>query len=276
MLAFNGHTVIVIVASAAFALRTPCKPVACIDLHSRLCGQHFKLPAAVRRAEFGGSLYLPRLITVYHPAVVIALAVFQCRKIFIYVPSEHLCRHEVHRSPGNWLAFPCRYQRLICRQVFRSIEPQFMPEDAAASFPVEIEICMVGKIDHRRRIAFRCQRQPQLVLLAPLVSRHCLQRSRIPHLPGFGIIQELHATVLYPALPYLILEAFRPSVKMIGPVVHRQLIFLAVKGETPEGYPVGISARNFPRTRTVAEIVERILVPEHHIPELSFPVRDIH
>ncbi len=58
MLALDGHSLVVVVTSAALARRTALKPVSGVDLNSRLGGQDLKQTAALRRVQLCGSLKL--------------------------------------------------------------------------------------------------------------------------------------------------------------------------------------------------------------------------
>ena len=149
-----------------------------------------------------------------------------------------------------------------------------MREDVAAALAVEIEIGVVGQVDYCRSIAAGGQGESQVVLLAPFIAGHCLQCSRVAHLPVLGIVKELNGIPVDSALPDLVLKALRTAVKMVRTVVHGQGVLLAVKGEFAQGNPVGISSRHFSRARAVSEITHRVRVAQNHVGEVPLPVRD--
>ena len=76
ILTLDGDSVIIDIVIAAFALRTPGEPVACIDLHTRLIGLYDEGAARCRIKQFGYRPYLARGIGVDGPAVVITFAIY--------------------------------------------------------------------------------------------------------------------------------------------------------------------------------------------------------
>ena len=77
MLALDGYCIIVVIDMPALACRAALKPVSCINLYARLCGEDFQDTSAFRGIELGRSLDLAWRIAVDHEAVVIAFAIVQ-------------------------------------------------------------------------------------------------------------------------------------------------------------------------------------------------------
>lgn len=275
MLAFYSHALIVTVTASAFSNRTSCKPVSGIYLHAWLCGYHFQSPSAGRGIQFSSCLQLTGLSTVDHPAVVIPFPIFQSREIFPDITSERLGYSEIHRSARHRHTLSLRYQSVISREIFRSIQPQLMRKDASAAFPVQVEIGVVGEVYNSRGIRLCRKSEPEFILFRPFISCHCFQISRISHFTILGEVHELHPVSFYTAFPYLVLESFRTAMKMVRTVIHRKSIFLAVQREMSQGYPVCIPSRNFPGAWPVAEITCRISVSQYHVGQLAIPVRNI-
>ena len=88
MLALYGNTVIVVVAAAAFAFRAAGKPVAGVNLNTRLCRDDFQQAAALRSVKFGRSLELAGFSPVYNPAVIISFSISESREIGLDIASE--------------------------------------------------------------------------------------------------------------------------------------------------------------------------------------------
>lgn len=60
--------------------------------------------------------------------------------------------------------------------------------------------------------------------------------------------------------------------EVVGPVVDRQGVCLALKGETPVGYTVGVAARGFAGARPVGDVVGCLGVSDDHICHIPFTV----
>ena len=90
MLALDGYCIIVVIDMPALACRAALKPVSGINLHTRLCSEDFQDTAAFRRIQLGCGLDLAWRIAIDHEAVVIALAIVQCREICLDFSPEGL------------------------------------------------------------------------------------------------------------------------------------------------------------------------------------------
>ena len=129
-----------------------------------------------------------------------------------------------------------------------------MIQHSAGTFAVEIKISMVRKIHHGRRIGLCGKGQCQFVFFGPLIMSDDFQVSGISGFPILREIHEFYGISLYPAVPHLILESVRTSVKMIASIVYRQCIFFSVESEMSLCNSVRISSRAFSCTRSVSEI----------------------
>ena len=116
MLAFDSDCIIIVIDMTVLARWTSLKPVSCVNLHARLGGQHLEQSSAFRGIQLCRCLNLVRLGAVDHEAVVITLAIFQCRKICPDILSDRLCRHEIHRRTCNISRLTEWYQRLVSRK----------------------------------------------------------------------------------------------------------------------------------------------------------------
>ena len=76
------------------------------------------------------------------------------------------------------------------------------------------------------------------------------------------------------AVPDLVLEALRAAVQVVGAVVDRERVLLAVQRELSVLDPVREAAGHFSGARAVSEIVKRIRVAEHDVVQLAVLVRN--
>ncbi len=210
------------VATTALAGRTSLKPVACVDLHGRLGGQHLKLTAALRRVQLSRSLKLASLIVIDHKAVVIALAVIQCREVSLDLSPDLLELPEIHRSAGDRVRLPYRNQGLVCRQINLGVEFQLVVKNIPVALAVQIKIGVVGKVDDSCLVGLSRESQFQNIIFAPFVVRNDLQIARISSLAVLRKVLELNSITLDTAVPDLILESVRTAMQMVRAVVDRQ------------------------------------------------------
>ena len=97
VLALDGHTLIVVIATSALACRAALKPVAGVNLDGWLGGQNLKLTAALRRVKLSRRLKLTSLIVVDHEAVVIPLTIVESREVSLDLLTDFLELPEIHR-----------------------------------------------------------------------------------------------------------------------------------------------------------------------------------
>ena len=274
VLALNGYSFVVKIGTAAFTHGATRKPVTSVDLDSGLGSQHLQQTAALGGIQLGGGLQLARLVTIYHPAVVISLTILQSGEIILDFGSNLLEFLEIHRGSGDRIRLTKRDQGLVGRKVYGSIEFQLVAENIPIAFSVEVEISMIGKIDDGGLVRPGGQIELESVVISPLVTRDNLHVARISGLAILREIHELYGILSYPAVPHLVLKSLRTSVKVVGTIVNRQGIFDTVKGEFPFGDPVGISSRAFSGTGAVSEIAGRVRISQDHISKFSVLVRD--
>ena len=224
--------------------RTACKPVSCINLHTWLSCVHLHHTAALRCVKLAAELDLSQLVTVDNPAVIVSLTDLQRLEISLDILSDRLAVYEVHRSSCNRCTLSKRDLRRICRKILGSIQCEDMAEDISVTLTVEVEICVICKVDHCRSIRLCSQCETKLALLSPLVTRNCLYRAGISLLTILRIIHELYSTLVLAAFPNLVLESLRTSMKMVRTIVHWKRVLGPVKGELSESDTVCIAARN--------------------------------
>ena len=99
---------------------------------------------------------------------------------------------------------------------------------------------MVGKVHYGRGVTLCREGKPEFVLLAPLVARDDLEIAGITHLAVFREVHELYCVSVFSALPDLVLEALGSAVEVIGAVVDRKAVDLAVDLETAFGDTIGV------------------------------------
>ena len=204
--------------------------------------------------------------------MVVPLSDFQGLEIRMEIPADGLGVDKVHRSAGDGFGVAERNLGRVGREIFGGKELELMVFDA--SLVVEVEIRMVGQVDHGRGVALRREGKPEGVVLVPLVAGDGLQRAGVTRFSVFGIVQEFNGIPVGPALPHLVLEAVRAAVQVVGTVVDRQFVRLAVQGETAVGDAVGKTSGAFAGTGAVREIAHRIIVAEDDIVQPTVPVRD--
>ena len=152
MLALDRDSLVIEIRSSAFTGRTSGEPVACVDLHGRLSCQNLQHPAALRGIQLRRGLELARLVTIYHPTIIVAFAILQGREILLDLGSDRLELLEVHRCSRHGIWLSNRNEGLIGRQIDRSVQLKLMSEDVSIAFSVEVELGVVGEVDHRRLV----------------------------------------------------------------------------------------------------------------------------
>src|SRR5574344_669108 len=118
MLALEGDGIVVVIDSAALSGRAAVQPVSCIYLNTRLGSEYPEYAAACPGTQFCRFLKLSGHIFVNRPAGIIALAVFECREVFLDVAAECLGLEKVHRSSLDRLGVAERNQGAVGRKIF--------------------------------------------------------------------------------------------------------------------------------------------------------------
>ena len=137
---------------------------------------------------------------------------------------------------------------------------------------------MLGQVDRRRLVGDGAVVEDKLVARGQGVGNFDTQRPRIAllargagvgeHQPGTGVVCER----LGP--PQDLVEADDATVQVVGPVIGRQLVLLAIEPESPARNAIAVAADQGPEIRAVDEIPIEHLVPEHHVGKMPFPIRD--
>ena len=222
MLALDGNTFIIVVATSALACRAALKPVAGVNLDGWLGGQNLKLTAALRRVQLSRRLKLTSLIVVDHEAVVIPLTIVESREVSLDLLTDFLELPEIHRCTCNrvWLSY--RNQGLVSRQIDLGVEFQLVIEDIPVPLAIQIEIGVVGKVHDSCLVGLSRECQLQRIVLAPFVVGDNLQIAGITSLTVLRKVLELNGITFDAAVPHLILESIRTAVQMVRTVVDRQ------------------------------------------------------
>ena len=155
-----------------------------------------------------------------------------------------------------------------------SVEFELMVENVAITLSVEVEISVIGKVDNGGLIRPCSEIEFQGVILAPLVPGDDFKIAGITRLTILGEIHELHGVSSYPAIPDLVLETLRTSVKMVGTIVDRKGIFHTFQCELAFGDTVSESSWAFSGARAVGEIAFSLRIAENDIRHLSVLVRN--
>ena len=148
-----------------------------------------------------------------------------------------------------------------------------MTENITIALAVEVEVCVVCEVDNCWSVRLCSQCKTELALLCPLVTYDCLYSTRISLLAVLRIIHELDSALMLAALPYLVLESLRTSVKVVRTVVYWKCVLYSVKSELAECYTVCITARNLARAWSVSEIACRLRISENNVCKVAVLVR---
>ena len=134
-LTFDGHAVVVVIRASAFAHGRSGKPVAGVDLHSGLCGLHFKHTSAARVGQSGGAAQRAGVESVQKPAVVVAFTVSQSREIGVNVAPSSLATVKSIGVPSTGAISPVgtsvlsvgSQREALSHKVWASAEPESSP-----------------------------------------------------------------------------------------------------------------------------------------------------
>ena len=149
-----------------------------------------------------------------------------------------------------------------------------MAEYVSVPLSVEVEVCMVGQVDHRSFVGLGGKEQFEGIVLAPLITGDYLHVTGIASFAVLGEIHEFYGISVNAAFPNLVLEALRTAMEMVRPVVYRQSVFLSIQGELAEGNPVGKPSRAFSGTRAIGEVAHRIMIAQDDVCKLAILVRN--
>jgi hypothetical protein len=151
-----------------------------------------------------------------------------------------------------------------------------MAEDITVTLAIEVEICVVCKVDHGRSIRLGSKSETKFIFLCPLITRNGLYSARVTLLTILRIIHELDSTLMLTAFPNLVLETLRTTMEMVRAIVYRKSVLHSVESELSESDTVGITARNLAGARSVSEIAGRLRISENNIGEIAVLVRNNH
>ena len=139
---------------------------------------------------------------------------------------------------------------------------------------VEIKICVVGEIDHGRGIGRSKIVYLNRIVVADGIDGHYLQIAGITGISVGTFEGENHLVVaLGHGVPHLVLESVRAAMKMIGTIVDRQLIKLAVHRNFAVGNSVGETAGSLSGTGSVGKIRLGVVIAKNYVEFLAGGLR---
>src|SRR5690625_4863460 len=164
-----------------------------------------------------------------------------------------------HIRPGGSVLFGCQFQPVI-QYLFRRISPQ-------VKIGVPRQIDRGGLICNCRII------DVQLVLICQGVVNLNLQRSRKSLLPvRAGACQFQSVVLCNLCLPHFSIEAFKPAMKVVLSIIHRQLILFPIECESASGNPIPISAYQGTEIAMPFQVSAHFVKPEYYISPFSISV----
>ena len=153
---------------------------------------------------------------------------------------------EVERRSGDGRRLAGRDQRRVHRRVAARVELELVVVDVPRPLAGEVEVGVVGEVDHRRLVGRRLVVDVQLVPVVEPVEDLDRQRSRVALLAVGGRVRQAHADgAARPHLggrPHAAVEAARAAVEAVRRVVDRELERLPVDRERALGDAVAVAA----------------------------------
>jgi hypothetical protein len=128
---------------------------------------------------------------------------------------------EIHRCSCNRRYFPGRNLCFIGREPAGAIKLEMLGETCAAALAVEVEIGVVGKIDHGRGIGCGPIGDFKVIVVIPFIFDRCPEVAGITGIAVVAFQDELYVAIIgYDAVPDSVLEPVRAAVKVVWPVVY--------------------------------------------------------
>src|SRR5215475_5236747 len=147
MLCLEAEAVTSVVGLAGFALHFSEK-VSDVKLNARFGRPDFHYSARRRFGDFSRLTQYSGL-AVDDEVVVVALAEFQLLFVLVDARADRRRPREIEGRAFDASQLTGRDQGRIDRRETLGVERHLMVQDVAAALPREVEICMVGQVDHR-------------------------------------------------------------------------------------------------------------------------------
>ena len=205
--------------------------------------------------------------------MVVALAMAQSLKFSVEIARDFVHGGEIHRRTGHRRHCSGGSQRLVGLEPPRCRDAKFMMEGKTGVMPIEVEIWMVGEVNHRRRIRASLIINVQCAIVAPAITDFHAHMARITLIAVGRLQGKAHHVVrqkIY--LPDFILEAFRATMEMVRAAIARQLVLVAVERKATMGNTIGIAAGGFAHTWAITDVVDNVLVAGKHIGHITIGV----
>ncbi len=199
---------------AAFAFKTVEK-VTRVELDARLAGLHSEDATAGGLGDDGGDAYLAIAAVLHDEVVIVADAVFELLVFLINALTDAGGLGEIKRRSFDGRD-PGRDRRGIDGVVALGIDLETVIEDRFTPLSREVEVTVVGEIEHSRLVSGGLVTNPQRILLGPSVSHGAFEGAGVTFFAiGAGVGE--HETGVIPliadlGLPDLFIEAFDTTV----------------------------------------------------------------
>ena len=159
--------------------------------------------------------------------------------VYAAADSGRLCK--VKRRAGYRFDLTGGNQRRIDRRVMVGVKLEEMVIDRSASLPVQVEVRVIGEVEHRGLVG-RCAIGNPKSVAVEYIGYRDLEVSRIAFLSIFGKVgQPEGGGVQLPCVPDDGVKTFLPAMERIGTVILIQRIFLSVELEFRMPDPVAIA-----------------------------------
>lgn len=245
-----------------------------VELYSRLVREHFQDSAAAgfphpRRQR-------QRLAAAVQDEVVVVASRSQAR--LLDPLTDAVGRGEIQRGTRHGGEFPRRDQAGIHAGGPVGGQDQFVVMDRAAARKVEVAV--VGQVDGGRPVGRGAIMDSDFVPLVERIGDGHLEVARVSLFAVDARVEELHGRLIgihgLPVHgPKPLVEADLAPVQVIGAVVDRQLVALAVNRELAQRNPVGHPAGDCPKERMPLEVTRQIVEPQDHVAHHSAAVRHV-
>ena len=194
--------------------------------------------------------------TVQYPVVVITAGDGELLVLVFNAFSDGVRRAEIKRSPCDWRQVACGDEYLVHGSVAVRVDLDFMVQDGAIALTRQVEVGVVGQVQHRRL----CGRGAVLDFEVVTVQRVGDVRRQ---LAGVALVTvrrnegELHAIGQLLRAPDAVIEAVGTAVQGLAVVVDGHVVRVAVDGEFALGNAVAVPANDRAEVRAAVILVCR-------------------
>ena len=165
-------------------------------------------------------------------------------------------------------------RRVVRREVLRSEEPQHMVMNGGISLAGEIEVGVVGEVDHRKSGRARLIADVEGIVLQEAIGHLHLQLAGEALLAICrGVPQHERGVIPLLGLPDPEVEARGSAVETIGTVIDPQAIGLVIKRKLPLRDPIAVTTDDGAEVLLLRpEVVVEAVVSEDDIHRLAIPI----